>query len=137
MMTRETAKSREQVQLLSLDDLVPPDHLVRRLEAALDWNFIYDMVEDKYSDDVGRPSIDPVVRIKLPVIQFMFGLRSMRQTIREAEVNNAYRWFLGLDIQDPILHCSTFGKTTVGDSRARICLSRFFSIFCRNASRRD
>ena len=104
MMTRETAKSREQVQLLSLDDLVPPDHLVRKLEAALDWNFIYDMVEDKYSDDVGRPSIDPVVLIKLPVIQFMFGLRSMRQTIREAEVNNAYRWFLGLDIQDPIPH---------------------------------
>ena len=102
MMTRETAKSREQVQLLSLDDLVPPDHLVRKLEAALDWNFIYDMVEDKYSDDVGHPSIDPVVLIKLPVLQFMFGLRSMRQTIREAAVNMAYRWFLGLDIQDPI-----------------------------------
>ena len=110
MMTRETAKSRDQVQLLSLDDLVPADHLVRKLEAALDWNFIYDMVEDKYSDDVGRPSIDPVVLIKLPVIQFMFGLRSMRQTIREAEVNNAYRWFLGLDIQDSIPHFSTFGK---------------------------
>ena len=110
MMTRETAKSREQVQLLSLDDLVPPDHLVRKLEGALDWNFIYGIVEDKYSDDVGRPSIDPVVLIKLPVLQFMFGLRSMRQTIREAAVNMAYRWFLGLDIQDPIPHFSTFGK---------------------------
>ena len=110
MMTRETSKSREQIQLLSLDDLVPPDHLVRKLEAALDWNFIYDMVEEKYSDDIGRPSIDPVVLIKLPVIQFMFGLRSMRNTIREADVNMAYRWFLGLDIQDPIPHFSTFGK---------------------------
>ena len=110
MMTRETAKSREQVQLLSLDDLVPADHLVRKLEAALDWNFVYDMVEEKYSDDVGRPGIDPVVLIKLPVIQFMFGLRSMRQTIREAEVNSAYRWFLGIDIQGSIPHFSTFGK---------------------------
>ena len=110
MMTRETAKSREQVQLFSLDDLVPPDHLVRKLEAALDWNFIYDMVEDKYSDDTGRPSIDPVVLIKLPVIQYMFGLRSMRNTIRECDVNMAYRWFLGLDIQDPIPHFSTFSK---------------------------
>jgi transposase len=70
MMTREASKSREQIQLLSLDDLVPPDHLVRKLEAALDWNFIYGMVEDKYSDDVGRPSIDPVVLVKLLVIQF-------------------------------------------------------------------
>ena len=110
MMTRDTAKSREQIQLLSLDNLVPEDHLVRKLEAALDWSFIYDLVEDKYSEGAGRPSIDPVVLIKLPVIQYMFGLRSMRQTIREAEVNTAYRWFLGLDIQDPIPHFSTFGK---------------------------
>lgn len=71
---------------------------MRKLEAAPDWNFIYELVEEKYSEDSGRPSIDPVVLIKLPVIQHMFGLRSMRQTIREAEVNTAYRWFLGLDI---------------------------------------
>lgn len=110
MMTRETARSREQLQMLSLDDLVPKDHLVRKLEAALDWNFIYDMVEETYSEDKGRPSIDPVVLIKLPVIQYMFGLRSMRRTIVETEVNNAYRWFLGLDMQDPVPHFSTFGK---------------------------
>lgn len=46
MMTRETAHSREQIQFLSLKDLVPQDHLVRKLEAALDWDFIYDMVEE-------------------------------------------------------------------------------------------
>ena len=45
--------------------------------------------EDKYSEDVVRLSIDPVVLIKILVIQYMFELRSMRQTIREAEVNNA------------------------------------------------
>ena len=110
MMTRESRKNREQIQIMSLDDLVPQDHLVRKLEAALDWNFIYEMVAEKYSEESGRPSIDPVVLIKLPVIQYMFGLRSMRQTIREAEVNTAYRWFLGLDIQDRIPHFSTFGK---------------------------
>ena len=110
MMTRGSRKNREQIQIMSLDDLVPKDHLVRKLEAALDWDFIYEMVEEKYSEDSGRPSIDPVVLIKLPVIQYMFGLRSMRQTIREVEVNTAYRWFLGLDIQDRIPHFSTFGK---------------------------
>ena len=110
MMTRESRPKREQIQIMSLDDLAPQDHLVRKLEAAVEWNFIYELVEEKYSADSGRPSIDPVVLIKLPVIQYMFGLRSMRQTIREAEVNTAYRWFLGLDIQDPIPHFSTFGK---------------------------
>ena len=127
MMTRESGKKREQIQLMSLDDLVPQDHLVRKSEAALDRNFIYELVEEKYSEDSGRPSIDPVVLIKLPVIQYMFGLRSMRQTIREAEVNTAYRWFLGLDIQDPIPHFSTFGKNY--SRRFRPCLSRFFSTF--------
>lgn len=65
MMTRESGKKREQIQLMSLDDLVPQDHLARELEAALDWNFIYELVEEKYSEDSGRPSIDPVVLIKL------------------------------------------------------------------------
>lgn len=59
-MTRKTAKSREQVQLLSPDDLVPANRFARKLEAALDGNFICGTVEDKYSDEIGRPGIDPV-----------------------------------------------------------------------------
>ena len=110
MMTRDAAKNREQMQILSLDDLVPKNHLVRKLENALDWSFIYDLVEKTYSEETGRPSLDPVTLVKLPVLQYMFGIRSMRQTVREVEVNNAYRWFLGLDIQDPVPHFSTFGK---------------------------
>ena len=110
MMTRDAAKNREQIQLLSLDDLVPQNHLVRKLEAAIDWRFIYDLVEEKYSDSTGRPSLDPVTLIKLPILQYMFGIRSMRQTVKDVEVNAAYRWFLGLDIQDPVPHFSTFGK---------------------------
>lgn len=96
--------------MLSLDDLVPRNHLVRKLESALDWSFIYDLVEEKYSEGTGRPSLDPVTLIKLPLLQYMFGIRSMRQTVKEVEVNTAYRWFLGLDIQDAVPHFSTFGK---------------------------
>ena len=50
-----------QVQIVSLEELVPQDHLLRKVDAAIDFNFIYDLVEDKYSPDNGRPSIDPVV----------------------------------------------------------------------------
>ena len=110
MMTRGGGQNREQLELLSLDDLVPEDHLVRKLENAMDWNFIYEMVEDSYCEDNGRPSLDPVILIKLPVVQYMFGIRSMRQTIQEIKVNNAYRWFLGLGLHDPTPHFSTFGK---------------------------
>ncbi len=110
MMTREAAKSREQMEMFCLDDLVPQDHLVRKIEAAIDWSFIYELVEPLYSGENGRPSLDPVTLIKLPVLQYMFGIRSMRRTVQEVETNAAYRWFLGLGLQDPVPHFSTFSK---------------------------
>lgn len=58
----------------------------------------------------GRPSMDPVTLIKFPLIQYLYGIPSMRKTIKEIEVNVAYRWFLGLDLRDPVPHFSTFGK---------------------------
>lgn len=110
MMTRDGGKNRGQLEFTSLDELVPEDHLVRKLENAIDWSFIYEMVEDSYCENNGRPSLDPVILIKLPVIQYMFGIRSMRQTIQEIRVNTAYRWFLGLGLHDAPPHFSTFGK---------------------------
>ena len=96
--------------MFCMDDLVPQDHLLRLIDRAIDWSFIYDLVQEKYSPDFGRPGIDPVVLIKIPFIQYLYGIRSMRQTIKEIEVNVAYRWFLGLELQDPVPHFSTFGK---------------------------
>ncbi len=110
MMTKDTEQKREQVQIVCMDDLVPQNHLLKIIDKAIDWRFIYDLVEDKYSPDFGRPSMDPVVLIKIPFIQYLYGIRSMRQTIKEIEVNVAYRWFLGLEMQEPVPHFSTFGK---------------------------
>ena len=93
-----------------MDDLVPQDHMLRLIEKAIDWSFIYDLVQDKYSQDMGRPSMDPVTLIKIPLIQYLYGIRSMRQTVKEIEVNVAYRWFLGLDIREKVPHFSTFSK---------------------------
>ena len=109
-MITKTARKGEQIEMVSLDQLVPEDHLLRKIDEHIDFSFIYDLVEDKYSVDNGRPSIDPVTLIKIPIIQYMFGIKSMRQTIKEIEVNMAYRWFLGLGFHDPVPHFSTFGK---------------------------
>ncbi len=110
MMTKDAEKNRTQIQYFCMDDLVPKDHLLRLIEEAIEWDFIYDLVEDRYCPDWGRPSMDPVTLIKIPFIQYLYGIRSMRQTIREIEVNVAYRWFLGLDMYDPVPHFTTFGK---------------------------
>ena len=109
-MISKNRKREPQMQIVSLEQLVPEDHLLRKIDAAVDFDFIYDLVEGKYSTETGRPSIDPVTLIKIPIIQYMFGIKSMRQTIKEIEVNVAYRWFLGLDFYDKVPHFSTFGK---------------------------
>ena len=110
MMTQNADKKREQIQLFCMDDMVPQDHLLRIIDKAIDWSFIYELVEEKYSQDNGRPSMDPVMLIKIPFIQYLYGIKSMRQTVKEIEVNVAYRWFLGLDMLDKVPHFSTFGK---------------------------
>ncbi|WP_148552221.1 transposase, partial [Enterocloster bolteae] len=107
MMTQNADKKREQIQLFCMDDMVPQDHLLRIIDKAIDWSFIYELVEDKYSQDNGRPSMDPVMLIKIPFIQYLYGIKSMRQTVKEIEVNVAYRWFLGLDMLDKVPHFST------------------------------
>ena len=91
MMTQDNEKVRAQIQLVSIDELVPQDHLLRIIDKAIDWSFIYDLVRDTYSDGTGRPSIDPVTLIKIPFIQYLYGIKSMRQTIKDIEVNYA-KW---------------------------------------------
>ena len=109
-MISKNNENRGQVQFVSLDQLVPEEHLLRKIDRYIDFSFIYDLVEEKYCLDNGRPSIDPVTLIKIPLIQYMFGIKSMRQTIKDIEVNVAYRWFLGLDFFDSVPHFTTFGK---------------------------
>lgn len=125
MITKNTS-NKEQIQMVSLEQLVPKDHILRKIDDTIDFSFIYDLVEDKYSSDTGRPSIDPVILIKIPIIQYMFGIKSMRQTIREIEVNVAYRWFLGLDFSTPFLISVLLGRTTKEDLKEQTYLSRFF-----------
>ena len=83
--------NRRQVGFYTLDELVPKDHFLRKVEETIDFSFIYDLVEDSYSSDNGRPSLDPVLLVKIPLIQCFYGIRSMRQTIKNIEVNTAYR----------------------------------------------
>ncbi|MCU9602731.1 IS5/IS1182 family transposase, partial [Caldibacillus kokeshiiformis] len=65
MLSKRTDNNRNQLEMVALDQLVPEDYLVRKIEQAIDFDFIYDLVKDTYCLDNGRPSIDPVVLIKM------------------------------------------------------------------------
>ena len=98
---------RKEVVMVDLEDLVPKDHLLRKIEKVMDYDWLYERLSPYYCHDNGRPGTDPVVLIKMVLIQHIFGIPSLRQTRREIEVNLAYRWFLGYGLLDEIPHFAT------------------------------
>lgn len=89
---------------------MPEEHFLRQVDKVIDFDFIYDLVKDTYSPDNGRPSLDPVMVIKVPILQCFYGICSIRQMVKDIEVNNAFRWFLGLTLDDKVPHFTTHEK---------------------------
>ena len=106
MLSKDKNKT-EQVILFSMEDFVPKDHLLRKIESAVDFSYLYSIVGDLYCHDNGRPSIDPVVLFKMVLIQHLYGIRSLRKTAEEISMNVAYRWFLGYSMNETIPHFAT------------------------------
>ena len=106
-MIVKSRENREQVEIFSIEEFVPSDHLLRKIDSAVDFTHIYDIVEDLYCADNGRPSIDPVVIFKMVLIQHLYGIPSLRRTVEEIKMNVAYRWFLGYLMHEQIPHFST------------------------------
>jgi transposase len=92
-----------------LDEAVPDDHLVRQIDAVLDLSWVYAELAPHYPT-LGRPSIDPVLMIRMLIIGYVFGLRSERLLCREVQVNFAYRWFCRLGIEHKIPDHSAFSR---------------------------
>ena len=92
-----------------LDDVVPDDHLVRKIRGVLDLSWVYAALAPFYSE-TGRPSIDPVLMIRMLIIGYVFAIRSERQLCREVQVNLAYRWFCDLGLEDSIPDHSAFSR---------------------------
>jgi transposase len=104
--------NRDQGQLFycfNLEEAVPEDHQVRRIAEVLDLSWVRAELAPCYSP-VGRPSIDPVLMIRMLIVGYVFAIRSERALCREVQVNLAYRWFCGLGIEDKIPDHSVFSR---------------------------
>lgn len=110
-MTKQNYKNDCMI-MNTLEELVPQEHLVRKLDNCIDFRFIEEIVKDLYSE-IGRPSISPVVLFKLIFINIIFGINSMRRTCEECKVNIAYRWFLGLSMYEDIPNYSTWSQNYI------------------------
>jgi transposase len=92
-----------------LDEAVPADHLVRNIDAILDLSWVYTELAPHYPT-LGRPSVDPVLMIRMRIIGYVCGLRPERLFCREVQVNCAYRWFYKLGIEHTIPDHSAFSR---------------------------
>ena len=98
---------RRDVVMTDVEALVPKDHLLRKIEAVMDYEWLYKRLSPYYCEDNGRPGIDPVVLIKMALLEHLYGLPSLRRTHRDIEVNVAYRWFLRYNLLEKIPHFAT------------------------------
>jgi transposase len=105
-MFKPKRESQNEAEFVFLEDLVPEDHILRKVDKYIDFSFIGEKVRSFYSESNGRPS-DPIMLFKMMFIGYFYGIRSERQLEREVQMNLAYRWFLGLKINDQVPDHST------------------------------
>ena len=90
--------------LITIEDLVPAEHVLRKLDTALDLSFVQEETAHLYSRRYGRPPIDPVVLVKYLLLGFLYGIPSERQIEARCADSNAFRWYLGIDLDE--LNCA-------------------------------
>ena len=120
--------NRDQGQLFysfCLDEAVPNDHRAREIAAVLDLSWVHAELAPYYPS-IGRPSIDPVLMIRMLILGYVFAIRSERLLCREVQVNLAYRWFCGLSIEDKIPDHSAFSRARNERFRDSDILRRVF-----------
>ena len=101
MMGRQAQGQERLFYEFTLDEVVPQDHLVRRIDAVLDTSWVHRELAPFYST-LGRPSIDPELMIRMLIVGYIFAIRSEREICRDVQVNLAYRWFCGLGLEDSV-----------------------------------
>jgi transposase len=109
MMGRHNRDQEHLFYSFRLDEVVPDDHLVRAIAAVLDLSWVHAELTSYYPK-IGRPSIDPVLMIRMLIVGYVFAIRSERALCREVQVNLAYRWFCGLSIEDKVPDHSAFSR---------------------------
>ena len=132
-MIHEREKVQNSMEIVMLEQLVPQDHILRKIDKYIDFSFIKDLTYDLYCHTNGRPGVDPVVLFKMLFIGYLFGIRSERQLVREIEVNLAYRWFLGYSIMEKIPDASTISKNRTRKFKGKDITQKIFDNIVKQA----
>src|SRR3974390_2614159 len=125
MMGRRERDQGQFFYTFKLDEVVPADHLVRQIEGVLDLSWVHEELAPYYSH-TGRPSIDPVLMIRMLIVGYAFAIRSERRVWSVGQGNMACRWFCKLGIEDKIPDHSVFSRARHERFRESNALRRVF-----------
>ena len=100
MLRDRKIQQQGEYELVMLEELVPQDHFLRKVDAAVDFSFIHDMCKDLYSPDNGRPAIDPEMLFKMLLLGYLYGIKSEVKIAQAVNENIAFKWFLGLKLTE-------------------------------------
>jgi transposase len=107
------ARSETLFYYFTLEEYIPENHLLRLIDKHIDFGFVREQLKDSYSD-MGRPSVDPELLLRILLIGYLYGITSERKLVEELGMHLAWRWFTGLGFHQPIPHHSTFSKNRHG-----------------------
>lgn len=127
MMGRQRRDQGKLFYEFRLDDRIPNNHLLRRIDVVVTAALadLHQELEPYYSD-IGRPSVDPELMIRMLLVGYCYGIRSERRLTQEVELHLAYRWFCRLDLEDETPHHSTFSLNRLGRFRESEVLRHVF-----------
>ena len=127
MMGRQDRDQRQLFYEFSLDEMIPKDHLLRRINvfATAVLADLHEQLKAFYSD-IGRPSVDPELMIRMLLVGYCYGIRHERRLCQEVGLHLAYRWFCKLDLNDKVPHHSTFSVNWLGRFRQSEILRHIF-----------
>ena len=100
MLRDRKTQQQNEYEIVLLDELVPQDHLLRKIDAAVDFSFIHDICKDLYSPDNGRPAIEPELLFKMLLLGYLYDIKSEVKIAQAVNENIAFKWFLGLKLTE-------------------------------------
>lgn len=112
-MLLEGTNRQRKIEFVYIEDLVPEDHILRKIDKYIDFSFINDLCRPYYCENNGRPAIEPEIMFKMLFIGYLFGIRSETRLVEDVKVNIAYRWFLGYGIEDKIPDASVIWQNRI------------------------
>src|SRR5271154_709373 len=127
MMGRQAGDQSQLFYLFNLERRIPAGHLLRRINPVV--TPILAELREKlvpFYSEIGRPSVDPELMIRMLIVGYCYGLRSERRLTQEVDLHLAYRWFCRLDLDDKVPHHSTFSENRLNRFRESDILRHIF-----------